>query len=293
MSGSSRGIMGGFVINARVGLGMTFIPAHLKNGQGVNDCCKFSAFVNDGRGENASPIIADFSAWGGLARSVAFGLPSGTSFGATFRVNSYKGRVYEQVGVDPATQQAIRQAMTNPDGSPKVVSKIGFVIERFNYGEPSEAQIAFEIQNNLRDPAWNSTPEGKARWQAQKQERAQWPQKPVEQHSKTYGYARLILPTAAESVFLAGLPEQYRRRNAVGTMAANVATVVTGGAINPNPTNVMPVDNGRMNPLATGGAIPGVVTGGAAVNPGAVDPKINPLATGGVAVETGGAGQVW
>jgi hypothetical protein len=253
MAGGNRGLASLTVMNARVGNGMSFVPAHLKNGLGVNDCVKFSGLVNLDGGDG-EPLALDFTAWGRLARMIAFGLPKGTTFFARCRPNSYRGRVYEVSGHDEKGDP-IYQPMMKADGTgPRTTQKVGFTIisNQFLFGDPSQRQIDVEIAHNLRDPNWNSTPEGKAAWKLQIQERQKWPQLPVDLAAKTYGYARLQLPTGAEMTFTQGLPEQHRRTtgaptprldasptsanggdSAVGNMAAQVAAAAAG--TNPTP----------------------------------------------------------
>lgn len=175
MAGSSMGMETCSLVGLRISVPPTYIPGYEKNGQTIQPCLKVRAILND---KNEKSTIFDMRLWGKLADIGAKSLMVGKEFHAECRIESYDGRVWRDKG---------NELVLNSDGSPVLVTKHSFVVEKIRFGAESEKHITNEIAAGKRPANWNDGGEGSKLWAKILSDRAAYEY----QGGDTYGYAKV------------------------------------------------------------------------------------------------------
>jgi len=135
-------------IGARVAGAPTYTPAHVgADGKNIRQMCTFSIYQNI----NGKPSRFRVTAWGKMADVVARSCAAGKELMIEAETHSYKGKI-------PVPNQAQGAPLTfvlDGQNQPIMVEKTGFVLRKLLFGNDSNKQIAFEIQNGMRPPLWN------------------------------------------------------------------------------------------------------------------------------------------
>jgi len=237
MAGTSIGVACGSLIGCRVAGPGQYIPAHIKNGQEISACLRVTAFINrqDGRTDRYSLTL-----WGKLADAGAKSLSPGKEFHVPISTpQSYEGRVFDE------NQQPLLKA----DGTPRLVWKTNFIVNRIIFGSDSEKHIAQEIALGKRPSDWATT--GRETWRAVLIQR----QAQVYMGGETFGYAKVIIPQGAQVKY--GQPAGTPAPGYVAPTAAPVYNTPAPGAfvpqVNPGMVNHAVTNMaGSMNTAAPG-----------------------------------------
>lgn len=204
--------------------GLTYYPAHTRNGKLYNQRVTFTVYVNAGGVKaDGSPGRSDqfgFVAYGALADSICRSLSNGMAIDAVLEPSSYLGRSFD----------ANRAMRLEADGSPVMIRKVGFQIVRSPiYGEESLKTIDLEIATGRRPANWNvqNHPDA-AIWAQMRKDRANVQYVPG---STIFGFAKVITPSGPGIVQVEQSPTGPLAKAA--RLAARASGTPTAGYIPP------------------------------------------------------------
>lgn len=149
MSGSSTSHNSATLIGCRVAGAPTYTPAYMPNGgqKPVRQMATMTVYQNI----NGKPSKFRVTAWGKMADVVARSCAPGKEITLMCEIHSYQGKI----PVPNQAQGAPLNFILGPDNQPIMVEKTGFVVRRIHFGQDSDKQIQFEIQNGMRPQMWN------------------------------------------------------------------------------------------------------------------------------------------
>lgn len=222
----SIGNVSGSIIGARVAGKdgepcMTFVPAHNKNGQPINQRITIPVYVNKKKKRNGSEGRVNkyrVVAWGGLADTAAKCLSNGKEFHGPFELNSYDGRLYDANG----------NMRLNPDGSEIIIPRISLTLLDIIYGNDSLKRIDQEIAEGKRPVNWNNpTHPDAALW---KQILANRQAVQYTPGMAMYGYARVVVATGPGITPYVPQTQTPAQTTNIPDTATQVANTFTGSA---------------------------------------------------------------
>jgi len=170
------------LISARVAGQPTYTPSYMRAGSDkpINAKCDVNVFQNIMEKKHVFKITG----WGKMADVMARSLSTGKELTIVGRLDSFKGRIWN---APDATGNIT--FITNPDGTPKLIDKIGITIEKLDLGADSAKNIVEEINAGKRP--LNFAVPGHAEKLQWEQICAQKNQEQYVQGSATFGYAKV------------------------------------------------------------------------------------------------------
>lgn len=252
-------------IGARIAGSPTYTPAYMMPGAAkpVSAKCEVDVILN----MYGKKSVFRITCWGKLADAVARGGAKGKELTIVATPNPYEGRVWVPNPQDPNT----RVALTYADGSPILVSKMGYTAETVHFGVDSAKTIQEEINSGLRPYGWNDP--GNPAHQQWLNACAQRNTMQYQPGNTMFGYARIgVIPQGAQ--VMTNEAARAARANGTGyaqpqpapqTYQGGPAPAATGG-FQPQFNNQQPVQvHGQHMGYApqqqmTGGYGPGVGT---------------------------------
>ena len=238
------------LISARVAGQPTYTPSYMNAGSDkpISAKCDVNVFQNIMNKKQVFKVTG----WGKMADIMARSLSTGKELTIIGRLDSFKGRIWNA----PDASGNIT-FVTNPDGTPKLIDKVGITIEKLDLGADSAKNIVEEINAGKR-PLHFAVPghADKLQWE---QLCAQKNQEQYVQGSTTFGYAKVRVIEGTTPV----------NNTVVNNAQTNVGTAqftanVNSQVINPTPPQVQV--NGQnmgyaIQPPNTAPAAPAVQSG--------------------------------
>ncbi len=126
-----------------------YVPEKVRpsDGKEIQQRCIIPVYQNTGRDDaagNAISHVFKLTSWGGLADVCAKSMPKGKEFHAVCSPRSFKGRVF----------YADRSPVMDKDGTPLMVTKIGFNLDDLSLGADSFAFLEEEYTRKARGRQW-------------------------------------------------------------------------------------------------------------------------------------------
>lgn len=203
MSGNSRGFIKGVIGGVRVANkeltkdgklgGITYYPAHSKNGVNINQRVVIRGCVNipsKMKGGAEKKIYLTFTVWNKLADTMARSCSEGKEFDVLdFEFNQYDAQIYTQ----DAAGKSIAVTLQTPQGPvPLKTPRLGITIKEIRFGGESAKFISRDMEKGHRAVGWDipGTPANLA-WKAVLATRN------AEQYvpgKERFGFAKVIAP---------------------------------------------------------------------------------------------------
>lgn len=148
---SSKALASTSFAGLRVAGEITYVPASIRpsDGKEIQQRCIIPVYQNTGRDDAAGNSIAHvfkLTSWGGLADVCAKSMPRGKEFHAVCTPRSFKGRAF----------YADRSPVMEKDGTPLMVTKIGFNLDDLSLGADSRQFLDGEYARKARGPQWQT-----------------------------------------------------------------------------------------------------------------------------------------
>jgi hypothetical protein len=246
MSGNSRGFVKGVIGGIRVANkeltkdgklgGITYYPAHSKNGSNVNQRCVIRGCVNipsKMKGGAEKKVYLTFTVWNKLADTMARSCSEGKEFDVLdFEFNQYDAQIYTQ----DAAGNSVAVTLQTPAGPVALKTpRLGITIKEIRFGGESAKFISRDMERGHRAVGWDipGTPANIA-WKATLAIRNSEQYVPGKER---FGFAKVIAPKGPGIGAYDPNQKPTYGQAAVATPAATTEAAVmaatAAGAINP------------------------------------------------------------